>query len=389
MKKLVLLIFAAGLLLSGCRSADEKALRRLDAAILLKDRYERNLEQHASLFRDNLKRARTDSLAFASAEMLFNTYRHFSLDSSERYLAVMEGHATTKQLKERAGAAREDLLREPPSVRSGERSITELADSAEFELKTARRDCMTLYELALLLYDKKDYARADRYMERNFLDAMEGRFNLSFFNSGKTCQKISRARSFMERRRHAMLLGSGVLILLLAAATLILIRRSRRQKEEILSLQGSHYRTVTRLREDLADADAKIQDDGKALLEADRVKEQLLFRVMDLSAESLSGGSRKKAESFYRAFDEAFINAFPDFIDGVNALLKEEARFEKTIPLRTELRILAVIRLGMTESGRIAEFLGMAPATVYSYRTRMRNSSSGPKDLFEERIRKI
>ena len=248
---------------------------------------------------------------------------------------------------------------------------------------------MTLYELALLLYEEKDYARADRYMERNFLDAMEGRFNLSFFNSGKTCQKISRARSSMERRRHAMLLGSGVLILLLAAATLILIRRSRRQKEEILSLQGSHYRTVTRLREDLADADAKIQDDGKALLEADRVKEQLLFRVMDLSAESLSGGSRKKAESFYRAFDEAFINAFPDFIDGVNALLKEEARFEKTIPLRTELRILAVIRLGMTESGRIAEFLGMAPATVYSYRTRMRNSSSGPKDLFEERIRKI
>lgn len=389
MKKLVLLIFAAGLLLSGCRSADEKALRRLDAAILLKDRYERNLEQHATLFRDNLKRARTDSLAFASAEMLFNTYRHFSLDSSARYLSVMEQHAVTKDLKARTASAREDLFSEPSSAPGGKRTIAELADSAEVELKAARKDCITLYELALLLYEEKDYARADRYIERNFLDAMEGRFNISFFNSGKAYQKISKARRNLERRRTILLLGSGLILIILAIMTFNLLRQSRRQKKEIMTLQGSHFKTVSRLREDLADADAKIHDDGKALSEANRIKEQLLFRVMELSAESLSSGSRKKAEPFYRAFDEAFLNAFPDFIDGVNGLLKEEARFEKTLPFRTELRILAVIRLGMTESGKIAEFLGMAPPTVYSYRTRMRNASSGPKDLFEERIRKI
>lgn len=88
---------------------------------------------------------------------------------------------------------------------------------------------------------------------------------------------------------------------------------------------------------------------------------------------------------FYRIFDETFLGIFPDFVEQVNALLEEPARFpvraDRTLP--TELRILAVMRLGITDSGRIAGFLNCASATVYTYRTKLRNSALGSRSDFE------
>lgn len=94
---------------------------------------------------------------------------------------------------------------------------------------------------------------------------------------------------------------------------------------------------------------------------------------------------------FYRIFDETFLGIFPDFIEQVNALLEESARFpvraDKTLP--TELRILAVMRLGITDSGHIANFLNCASTTVYTYRTRLRNSALGARNEFEKQVRLI
>ncbi|KAA3139053.1 hypothetical protein F2A05_13675, partial [Alistipes onderdonkii] len=78
-------------------------------------------------------------------------------------------------------------------------------------------------------------------------------------------------------------------------------------------------------------------------------------------------------------------------VEQVNALLEEPARFpvraDRTLP--TELRILAVMRLGITDSGRIAGFLNCASATVYTYRTKLRNSALGSRSDFETRIKLI
>jgi len=88
---------------------------------------------------------------------------------------------------------------------------------------------------------------------------------------------------------------------------------------------------------------------------------------------------------YYKIFDEAFLGIFPDFREKVNALLREESRFP--IPdepvLCTELRLLAAIRLGITESGKIATFLNCAPTTVYTYRTRLKRAAVCPKEEFE------
>jgi len=72
-------------------------------------------------------------------------------------------------------------------------------------------------------------------------------------------------------------------------------------------------------------------------------------------------------------------------------LLEEPARFpvRSDGALSTELRILAVMRLGITDSGCIASFLNCASATVYTYRTKLRNSALGSRSDFENRVRRI
>ena len=96
-------------------------------------------------------------------------------------------------------------------------------------------------------------------------------------------------------------------------------------------------------------------------------------------------------KEFYRIFDETILGIYPDFVRRVNSLLKEDCQIPepKGKTLTTELRILAAIRIGITDSGRIATFLKCSPATVYTYRTKMRNWAAFTKEEFEERIKKI
>lgn len=96
-------------------------------------------------------------------------------------------------------------------------------------------------------------------------------------------------------------------------------------------------------------------------------------------------------QKFYQSFDSSFLDIFPNFIGQVNELLQPEFRFtpRSDSSLTTELRILAAIRLGITDSGHIASLLNCASATVYTYRTKLRNSALGSRSDFETRIKLI
>lgn len=94
---------------------------------------------------------------------------------------------------------------------------------------------------------------------------------------------------------------------------------------------------------------------------------------------------------FYNEFDKSFLNLFPDFIEDFNKLLVEEGRIypKPTELLNTELRIFALIRLGVTDAARIAHFLGYSLATVYNYRSKIRNRAVGDKEIFEQEVMKL
>ena len=96
-------------------------------------------------------------------------------------------------------------------------------------------------------------------------------------------------------------------------------------------------------------------------------------------------------KAFFDHFDDIFLRLFPTFIDDFNALLRPG---EEIIPteknhLNTDLRIFALIRLGIEESSKIAEFLRYSPNSIYAYRARIKNKAIGNRDEFEKLVKEI
>ncbi|MGX8707285.1 MAG: DUF6377 domain-containing protein, partial [Bacteroidales bacterium] len=104
----------------------------------------------------------------------------------------------------------------------------------------------------------------------------------------------------------------------------------------------------------------------------------------------LSERAEKAREEFYQTFDTTFLAMYPAFVEQFNQLLREEARV--TPPkgrLNTELRIFALIRLGVDDSRRIATMLDYSPSTIYNYKVSAKNSAIGDRDSFEEQVKQI
>lgn len=98
----------------------------------------------------------------------------------------------------------------------------------------------------------------------------------------------------------------------------------------------------------------------------------------------------KLLKNFYMKFDEAILNIYPSFVDKFNRLLKpdETVVLKAGELLNTELRLFALIRLGIEDSTKIAEFLRCSISTIYTYRSKMRKRAIKP-DTFETDVKKI
>jgi len=99
----------------------------------------------------------------------------------------------------------------------------------------------------------------------------------------------------------------------------------------------------------------------------------------------------EELKAFYDNFDNTFLNLFPTFVADFNALLRPEEEIVPKKPghLTTELRIFALIRLGIGDSVKIAQFLRYSVTTIYNYRTKARNKAVGNRDKLEEEVMKI
>ena len=113
--------------------------------------------------------------------------------------------------------------------------------------------------------------------------------------------------------------------------------------------------------------------------------EELLKMVR--SREVLDTGLKE----LYDNFDTAFLHLFPDFVDKFNDLLQPEERIvlRKGELLNTELRIFALIRLGIDDSSQIAEFLRYSVNTIYNYRAKVKNKARISREDFEMRLMQI
>ena len=179
------------------------------------------------------------------------------------------------------------------------------------------------------------------------------------------------------------------------------------------------YIYANRQRKRLAVARAGLKESNTKLTEANRVKDEylgLFMRMCSLYVDKLDSMRKqvnklvknhsykelyemtrstafkeKELDELYENFDTAFLNLFPDFVERFNELLKPEARIELTNKkrLNTTLRIFALIRLDIDDSGKIAEFLHYSANTVYNYRAQVKKGCLGDRKDFEAKVKAI
>ena len=226
----------------------------------------------------------------------------------------------------------------------------------------------------------------------------------------------------MEKQKHQQVLQiflvvTSLLTLFLACAVWYVIRQVKklaRARQDLLAMNEE----LKLLNERLIEVNQRQHETNDSLTEANHIKEEYVGRFMGLCStyiDKLEGYRRmlnKQAASgkveelyktlkssrfideelkeFYQNFDNSFLSIFPDFVKRFNELLPEE---ERIIPkqderLTTELRIFALIRLGITDSAKIAGFLRYSITTIYTYRSKLKNRSLC-RDNFEEEVMKI
>ena len=102
-------------------------------------------------------------------------------------------------------------------------------------------------------------------------------------------------------------------------------------------------------------------------------------------------GNESLLITFSGNFDKTFLLLFPNFIGDFTSLLTDtdDIKLKQGELMNTELRIFALIRLGISDSGKISEFLRYSLSTIYNYRTKLRNKSLGPRDEFEANVMRI
>ncbi len=100
--------------------------------------------------------------------------------------------------------------------------------------------------------------------------------------------------------------------------------------------------------------------------------------------------STEDLKQFYKSFDSLFLSIYPDFVKDFNSLLRPDEQISvKPGELNTELRIYALVRLGIADSIKIASLLHCSPQTVYNNRLRTRNKAAMPKDTFDEAVKSL
>ena len=109
-----------------------------------------------------------------------------------------------------------------------------------------------------------------------------------------------------------------------------------------------------------------------------------------LSILSSSKRGTEESQNFFSQFDKIFLSLYPSFVNELNSLLIPEAQIElkEDNELTPSLRVAALVRLGVTESPKIAGILSYSLQTIYNYRSTLKNSAID-KEHFEENLQKL
>lgn len=281
-----------------------------------------------------------------------------------------------------------------------EKGMDYLVLSAMSDLLNSKKEYIALQELALLLYDEGDLARAQAYLTRSLNDAVFCKARLKIDNIAPLLSLVNESYIKAKRRDTVVVICCLVALLPFVILLLVLVMFLKRQRRLLQKAREEQEKTMALVREA---SNIKNKYVTQMMLECVTRIERLDDYRLSLNRMALRGETAALNEalksnavvehewtSFYSVFDKTFLSIFPTFVHDFNELLTPGAKVTPASSqmLTPELRIYALVRLGIDSSERISSLLGYSRSTIYAYRSRTRLKALVPEH-FEENIMKI
>lgn len=294
--------------------------------------------------------------------------------------------------------------------------------SAMADMKTAVREYISLRKFAVLLYQEGDIERAYSYVKICMEDAAACNARLRKLEILEIFPIINDAYQQKTEKQQEQMKWALVSISLLSLFLLLAIFYVYKQMKKVAAARREVIDANKRLKElndELHLSNAQLKEANHSIAENSYLKEEYIGRYMDqcsvylekmdnyrrsLGKIAATGNVEElykniksskfiegELKEFYTNFDNTFLQLFPTFVEDFNALLADDEQISLKAGERmnTELRIFALIRLGITDSVKIAQFLRYSVTTIYNYRTKVRNKAAGDRDLLEQEVMTI
>lgn len=308
--------------------------------------------------------------------------------------------------------------------------------SAMADIRGSVREIASLEEVANILKDEGDFERANNYINYCIDCAYSYHSRVRMARLGQVKDQIlstlyhhSKEQGEANRRMVTILIAVVAVLILMS---LLIIRQmcqlsaSRKGLSDANATLHHNIEELHKTREELNEANACLSElyanarkNAEILSDTNEAKEKYIASIFSICSEYITklDDFRKnihrlivagkydellritktpelpygETKELYRHFDRIFLQIYPDFVADFNTLLREEERIELRSPdsLTTELRIYALVRLGLNDSVKIAKFLHISVQTVYNTRQRTRNKAAIPKETFAEAVMKL
>lgn len=294
-----------------------------------------------------------------------------------------------------------------------------LALSAISDLELVKKENISLRELAFILYEEGDIESAYEYIKRSLDDAVFCNSKLRTYEISKMLPIINETYEAKNKSAKSQLIvfliSASVLSLFLLAVLILLFKQMKKLAKAQKNVESANNQ-LSLLNEQLQSFNTKLNQTNSELAETSLLKEIYIGRYMDqcsiyigkmeeysqkLKVMATAGKVNdlvstvkskafidKELKEFYTQFDQTFMLLFPTFIEEFKSLLTEpdSIQIKKGELLNPELRIFALIRLGIKDSAKIAEFLRYSASTIYNYRSQIKNKAKGPREQFEMEV---
>jgi tetratricopeptide (TPR) repeat protein len=286
-------------------------------------------------------------------------------------------------------------------------AIDMLIRAAMADINSSTRETVALRNLAVLMFNRGDIDRAYRYIKIALEDA-------TFYNARHRKVEIGAVLPIIEGERlrtveqqKSMIGRYAIVVSILSELVLVFFF--------IIFFQ---LRKLNRVKNILQSTNASLQEINLRLSESNIIKEEYIGYFFNVNSEFIEkleafrkainrkvtarqfeelttiispNDLKRERENLYVNFDKIFLKLFPNFIQEFNSFFGEEdqVQLKHGELLNTDLRIFALMRLGITDSEKIAKFLDYSVNTIYTYKARIKNKVLNDRDSFEEKVMEI